>query len=289
MKFYSIFYLALMLGHQTVSQTFREELLNKHPWKAYQVVIAKESKDSLIQLTDFWDRVIEIKYDSSKALARHRDDFTVLDLNLDGKLDLIYSGSTLGAEGKSFDIYLNNGFKLETVYSGNGIATRFEMTFPKSPLKITIERSGCCDDPLNEIIDVIGSWKDDKVHFIESASVYWYSLTHIPSDKNLNINFQVINQLYMLRASPEIINSRKNDFDHYFTKGNIIAEFKKGDIGTAMASKKDSTGREWWYVIMENNMDKDFNADYYHVHPNDENKGRWLGWMSSRYLKQLDN
>ena len=104
-----------------------------------------------------------------------------------------------------------------------------------------------------------------------------------PKNLTLNVKFKVVNDKYTLRATPEI----KNEFpiSDYYEKGNLICELTKGDIGYAIASKTDETGRIWWFCIVESNIEKD--DTFYHIRKNHSNE-KWFGWISSRFVETIN-
>ena len=96
---------------------------------------------------------------------------------------------------------------------------------------------------------------------------------------NYRYKIEVLNSPYYLRATPEIIN---DEFHYHYEKGNIIAEFSKGDTGYALDQRTDNTGRVWYFVIMNPPQGNGF-----HNYDIDRHE-KWLGWMSSRFLDRND-
>ncbi len=96
------------------------------------------------------------------------------------------------------------------------------------------------------------------------------------------IEFEVVNTPYTLRITPSIdtVNWFYPD-DKDDSKGNVLLEYSKGDKGIAFAEKSDSSGRIWWYVIMDSK-----NINERKIKNRYEFKPDMKGWMSSRYLSK---
>jgi len=125
---------------------------------------------------------------------------------------------------------------------------------------------------------------DNGIFFKKILSTYLVDYTTFPDTMNIFIPFKVSSEKYNLRLSPEI-DSTTDYFGRDFY-GNEIAEYPKGSLGYALAEKKDSSGRIWWFVLMTNNI-----IPIRSFYPRWEGapiKYFSIGWMSSKYLERLD-
>jgi len=192
-------------------------------------------------------------------------------LNADTLVDLIYVGPS-GAESFQTQIFLNQENSLVLIKEELGKIERINKPFPDSPAEIHFIQYGCCDDPHNyyQIWTLTGNNIScgDKYHFLEK--------TKFPSELSHHFGIRLLNTPYMLRCTPEIINT---DYSYHYEKGNIIAEYSSGDIGQVLAIEEDNTGRIWYFVAMNKPIGKGFHN--YSIYRDE----KWLGWISSRYVE----
>jgi hypothetical protein len=104
------------------------------------------------------------------------------------------------------------------------------------------------------------------------------------------VPFYVEHEGYKFRYAPTLDDSTEGPLTGLGRHGNGLAEFHKGASGVALAESRDRDDRVWWLVlidalytdsrvsqtgqrVLEDRWDSGFS------HP------RWLGWMSSRYLR----
>jgi len=204
----------------------------------------------------------------------HYNFFAPIYLNNDTLVDFVYYDPS-GGEPFMTTIYLNTGNKLEQVKSGIGSIYRYDKPFLESPSLIHFVEWGCCDDPHN----IYQLWTLNNDLISESDQYHFLEETQLPKDMRYSFSISVQNTPYTLRATPEIINE---NFHYHYDKGNIIAEFSKGDIGHVLSTKTDSTGRVWYFVIME----KPSKVGYHNYKIYKDEK--WMGWMSSRFVEIIN-
>lgn len=185
-------------------------------------------------------------------------DFKTIDLNNDGKLDIFYSGYLAGASDSYAYIFIN---------TSDGFKKSFD-DFPGLFLfgiKKNQEFSGLIyvyegfhgDGPELCKIEILTFDSTGNTNIREL--VKYPNFTKIPTQYfEKEIEFTVKNEKYYLRSEPGEQNG--------VIIGEIHDTYTSGDKGRAFASETDSTGRVWWYVIMDNGI---------------------AGWMSSRYLEVL--
>lgn len=198
-------------------------------------------------------------------------------LNSDTLVDLIYVGPdpSLG-EGNRTEIYINAYGSLIKKKQALGTIIRIEKVFPDSPAIIHFIQYGCCDDPHNSY----QIWTCLKDEIISTEKYHFLEETNLPDTLSHSFSIRVLNTPYMLRATPEIINS---DFHYHYERGNIVVEFSRGDVDHVLSSEKDSTGRIWYFVIMNRPRNKGFhNYSYYW-------NQKWMGWISSRYVEIIND
>lgn len=213
-----------------------------------------------------------------------------VDFNHDNKLDILFTGSCILSDCNRTCYYLNTGEKYKIIFEAYGWMININYIIPGVPTSINI-----CDHPFDpgEILQLIETYNitrnsQNSITFTKSASTYVIDYTVIPDTFNMFIPFEVTQDKYNLRLSAKIDSTTDYFYREWY--GNTIATYSKGSYGYALAERKDSTNRIWWFVLMKNNI-KPTNSYY-----PDCNDPGWkdspkeyysTGWMSSRYLKTL--
>lgn len=198
------------------------------------------------------------------------------DINNDNKIDVIFNGWS-GGEPDIIRFFIQ---------SDNGYDKWFEVLQNPLEIKITNNKideiiavdNGCCD----AYQVTISKYKiKDSLHLISQTSYLdWTDM----NGKNIDpIKFEITNNIYFIRDAPKIDNVTENE--RFETKGNSIGQFKKGQKGIAYKSRIDSTGRVWWLMESEP-LDSLSNSYFYREN---DVKSSYIGWISSRYVKKLNN
>ena len=209
----------------------------------------------------------------------------LIDIDNDFQLDIIQYYNEVSI-GEKLTIYLNKNGKLEKIYDTFGKILFFNREITNSPIQIiqfVCTNSGNLTYSFDEII--ISKSEGNNLFSLRKETILLYGETIIPEEQTIYIPFKVLNNKYKLRTEPKIDNK---EITSPYNMGNTIAEFSIGDLGTAIAEKKDDTGRIWWFVVMNNNVIKDWN-DYLHIDFEYENNRNMkiFGWISSRYLEKI--
>jgi hypothetical protein len=214
-----------------------------------------------------------------------RKDLHLIDLNGDGKNDVIFEGQS-GGEIKEIGVFINTGQAYKKVFSGN--QEIIKMDWQKGHLaNLYILNSGCCADYLEfHMIYEISYTKTNIPNFkqvYQSVSIYQGTIPR--TLLNNTFQFEILNDGYKIRSAPKIDDTSFQPWDTDQTNnkgsGNSFGKLIKGAKGTAIAKLVDKTGREWIYVeIEEQYLPKN---DIIYI----ENKfpTRVIGWISSRFIK----
>ncbi|PWJ38551.1 hypothetical protein [Sediminitomix flava] len=240
--------------------------------QTYSISIGKKTKSELLQkIKPNW-----LVQEGQMSLEKYYSYFNPYYFNSDTLVDFIYEGPG-GGESDIVSIWINTGLGFENIISSAGCIEKIEKKFPYSPTEIHFIQYGCCADPHN----FYQIWTYINYEIIEGIEYNFLDATEIPKDFNYKFSIRVKNTPYKLRATPEIINDNlHSDYD----QGNVIAEYSQGDIGHVLDSKKDDTGRQWYFVLMENPLSE----EGYHSYNSLRNR-KWLGWMSGRYVEIINN
>ena len=119
-------------------------------------------------------------------------------------------------------------------------------------------------------------------HYELSYKLNFIQGTKFPNEFDISpLLFNIAKEGQQLRCTPIIEDIELNDYTLY---GNVIAEYSIGTKGMALASKKDSEGRSWWFVVIFDNsipIRTKFNQG------NNEGPYNSFGWMRNEFLKVI--
>ena len=216
-------------------------------------------------------------------------DFHFVDFSGDGVADVIYDGAwftvqegDLGAlEGTHIKLYHVVGGRAVPVMEHHGSVQRIWKGRPGEPLSFRTMHHGCCSDPQWSLTFFRPRRRGDAVRYEPYRSVLGREDLELPTQfMSSPRRFTVDQDGYLLRSTPAIAGSAAGWPDG--TGGNAMAAYGRGARGTAIAERRDTTGRVWWFVRMDGRTpprDAQFVDD-----PNSRTPTDRLGWMSSRFL-----
>jgi hypothetical protein len=258
-------------------------------WKEVEIqrpkpIIDKFIKDTPKEFQAYKRKDAEVAFLDLDSL---RKALHFLDLNGDGKEDVIFEGQSDG-EANEVAIFINTRQGYKKVFSTYQGVVKMDWE-NKRLARLYIDDWGCCDDYIERHMiyhvsyNQIGIPKFNKV--CQGLSIYNGFTPDSLLEKKFT--FEVLNEGYKMRSAPKIDDASVQPWDNDQTKntgsGNIIGRLLKGARGTALAKKLDNTGREWLFV----QIDKAYflkNDIFY-----EENKfpTKYIGWISSRFVKAL--
>jgi hypothetical protein len=272
--------ICIMISLASFSQDLKYfDSKNKLDWSQF------ESVEVTIDLLESnFDFLKNNPYPELEYIIKNLDKFHLLDIDNDQVNELIYNGWN-GGEGEMIVIYkLKDGYYKEHQRFFGRIKDirKTEINL----IRFIVYDYACCAgyvdnmetfdfNPISKQFDIVGS-----IAKIDETS--------LPSDWIEPIRFEIKNTPYNLRYSPEIITGLKNgEYDFSPINGqNITASYKAGDKGIAYAESTDSTGRVWWFVIMDSKPDSGESLYYDGNNKFDDYKP--IGWISSRYVDIVD-
>lgn len=230
-------------------------------WSDMEFKLSDNQK--MVEISKIRDEILYY-FEDNKNLSENLDNFRFIDFDNDGYIDILYTGYA-GSESKSILLFRNyDNVYYSPIFKGSGILVDL-VTFFGHLTGLKILEIPCCDEKIYKLklFNVINTGRD-----IGFQLLYEYRFlkgTQFPEDFNVNISFITKNEEYFLRSKPVIDNA------------NIIANYKSGSIGKALATKEDETGRVWYFAIMINNIEPHMSLIY-------EKMSFSFGWISSRYV-----
>lgn len=236
----------------------------------------KEKSELLAKIIDDYEYYLESEFYSETPLIKN---FKFLELNNDGKPDMIYFGES-GGEPYCTRIYISNeiGFNEPLVYY------QYLKSLKLNDNKIvsaSIVDPGCCASYMEtETVYDFDDESEPEIKIIRTR-------IHGPiSDEyeilSKPISFTIQSDFNRLRGEPMINDTGTYIYEHP-NSGNTIAIFEKGDKGKVWAIDTSDSERDWWYVEMEPKIDS-LSFDAFYFDPKKE--VRRMGWMSNKYLEK---
>ena len=224
----------------------------------------------------------------SRNLDSLANDLHFIDINADGKPDVIFDGQGPG-EGRLIEIYMRNekGYKkLLSEYQGI-VKIDWEGARIK---RVYINNWGCCADytQTNKIFEINYDQPAPAVKQIyQSICIYMNNQPEPDSLFQQPIRFEVLNDNYNVRCEPKINDTTiflwQAEQEKIKETGNTIGKLPKGSTGIALGKRTDATGRVWWYAEMDVQYKPE--KDVFYV--GNKFPTHVIGWISSRFIKVL--
>jgi hypothetical protein len=226
---------------------------------------------------------------SRSDLGPVEGNFHFLDFSGDGVADLVYSGEIWYCdegyfEGMMTRLYQSRNGKLAEIASSIGHITGAWRAGPWEPITFLVREDGCCgaEWAVYHFLHPARA-PDGSMTYTAGNYVYSQGYVELPEVRfDLPRPFSVQQNEYNLRSSPEI--------PEY--QDNILAVYGIRATGIAVGEATGPDGRVWWFVVMD--------APYRPLRVRDDSYetyvgqrglpgsgGRYVGWMSSRYLYAL--
>ena len=258
-------------------------------WKNIEKKPAASEVDKFIKSTPKEFQVYKQKDPTitSWNLDSLRKDLHFLDLNGDGKNDIVFEGQS-GGEGREIIIFINMGTSYRKVFSAFQEVVKMEW-HDNRLTRLFIYDWGCCAEYLTRYMTYDVNYSQTNMPTFKKVFQGLFFNEGIKPDNLLEkpFRFKVLIEGYKIRIAPIIDDTSYQIWTEDSTKdallGTTIGRLTKGATGTAIAKKQDNTGRVWLFVQIDELYLPKNNIFYL------ENKfpTKLLGWISSRFIKTL--
>ncbi|WP_024772644.1 hypothetical protein [Aquimarina macrocephali] len=284
----SVLIILLIIFNLTFGQDFLIEFDRYNPiytfkWDGYEVPNHYEVKLEFIKYIDSNKLLEEEKRALEMMDTQLRFEIRAVDLNNDKLADIIYQGPYTG-EGSVVYIFIQTESGFQKVFTTQQGIMKVDWKGEHLD-KLYVKDWGCCADPnlTNSVYQASYSGSIPSFKLIWK-SVELRSFITKPKHTFTPKRFEIVNQKYKFRANPWIDDKTVNEF--LGITGNTIGILKKGYKGTAYASHEDDTGRIWWYVLIDREHELENTYINYKHH---RFKPHLIGWISSRFIKEIKN
>jgi len=283
MKQFFIFLVFLILQSKSVVSQIPDVIQPKtYDWCVFETSIPDSIKLQLINRIES-ELIDEFKEYEYHTPINNLQNYHVIDFNSDGFYDIIYTGF-LGGENEGVIFFRNydNDVLIEELFKYGSIIELWR-DYDFSPLNFKLFDFSCCGGIMGSIETYLPTSSNELgFHYELSYKLNFIQGTKFPNEFDISpLLFNIAKEGQQLRCTPIIEDIELNDYTLY---GNVIAEYSIGTKGMALASKKDSEGRSWWFVVIFDNsipIRTKFNQG------NNEGPYNSFGWMRNEFLKVI--
>jgi hypothetical protein len=186
----------------------------------------------------------------AKTLETNERNYRTLDIDLDGKTDVIYNGPNPCGEGNLVMTWIagKKTYKFTDHIRQNSLYLR---VLPSNKPTIVGVSIGCCDSVTDEYF-VLGN---------DHSSLYIMKDTVRPQRPVEMAKPFTTNQEISLRSSPKIENAyNESASEHLQTAvfGNLTGKYLAGAKGSILAEQSAKNGEKWVFVSMDGSESKRF-------------------------------
>lgn len=227
---------------------------------------------------------------SAEHAGQTAEAFRFVDFSGDGVADVIYGGAPwfrneegeVGtADGSQLILWQVMDGRAVQVLDAPTSLQRAWRGKPGEPLRLRTVQHGCCDERHILIEYHAPQLRGETVRYHVTRRIVGSTNNRAPRALFSRPRpFTVMQDRYRLRHEPDV-RERMED-----SESNVQAEYRQGARGLALAESRDSTGRVWWYVLMDGRTPPDTAAVSFAFDEERDVPEDRLGWMSSRFLTE---
>ncbi len=210
----------------------------------HRLKLLQNQADFVYDTTGF-SKLPRIEYKCDNNNKGPSDYFHVVDLNNDGRMDVIYSGPC--GDVVQTGIFLNTGRVLKKVYDNVGKIVGLQQTASKTTINILKE--ACCCDFFSQYTEII---LNEKSEIARNTIVFG-----APTKISLAGRFKEDKVMGTIRTTPAVNDVIKRDECNNTVKGNQLTRIH--DFKDVIQINKAGA---WWLVLYPETSERS-----------------WIGWM----------
>lgn len=203
-------------------------------------------KDELIKsfMANRLERTVGGNCNEIKEVLNSKVPFRIIDINLDGIDDLIYSGPAgCGLEGDISFSWLGtkDGFKFETFLGGR---PKFLKVKPGKDYEIVAVEKGCCADPIDKYVKRSPNYEPRILLFKNT----FFAKKGLSTPKKFTTSQELI-----IRSSMEVNDAYdvgQSSVLETAVLGNILGKYMSGAAGKILAEATSESHQKWVFVSM---------------------------------------
>ncbi len=279
-----IIIILLVLFTTVNGQDFYPTTTTLFNWKSFEKVDKKQKTDFINTQKNYFIHFMQRNEYSSLTMEDLYKSLHFIDLNKDGIFEVVFDGASQ-SEGNETMIFQKINNQYQRVFLGRQSIVDIQW-LANGETKIYISDFGCCAEytVTNKIFKLTQS-DNNKIKLVKTYQSLSFFQGKQPDSLFSNpFKFKVLVDNYKLRHTPRFDDTSYQPWDYDTIKpvGNVIANLTKNSIGYALGYKTDKSGRQWWFVEMdEKSVFKNIKLYSDFVFPS-----RLTGWVSSNYLER---
>jgi hypothetical protein len=253
-------------------------------WKKYEQVNLKEVNAFIAEQPNYFHHFKGKNEYSTLTMKDLIKSIHFIDLNSDGVNEVIFDGPS-EAEGNETIIFQKIKNQYKRVFIGRQSIVEIKW-LSNGETKVYLSDFGCCAEYTT--IQKVFKLTHNENGMIKLVKVYQsvvFSEGKLPDSLFLSpIRFKVTIDNYKLRHTPRFDDTSYQPWDYDTSKpaGNVIAFLPKYTQGYATGYKTDKSGRQWWYV----EIDERSILNNFKLYGHEDFPTKIIGWLSSTYLEK---
>jgi len=280
----SIFLLLFLAAHIVKGQELYPVKSSLFDWTTYDQVEKKEIITFINSQKSYFNQFKRKDNYSILTMDDLIKSIHFIDLDKDGIKEIVFDGPSQ-AEGNETLIFQKNNNQYQRVFTGRQSIVDIKWQ-TNGDTKIYISDFGCCAEyTVTQKIFKLTKTDNNKIKLLKTYQSFVFFQGILPDSLfSTPIRFKVSVDNYKLRHAPRFDDTSYQPWDSDTSKpvGNVIANLTKNSFGYALGYKTDKSGRQWWYVeIDEKSVLKNVQLSGEIGFPS-----KLIGWLSSNYLER---
>ena len=195
-----------------------------------------------------------------------------MDVNYDGRIDLMQKGMMMGTEFYYFFAGTDSGFAKFSIIGGS--LHKVSSPDGKNPMKVEVISYPCCGAIHMTYISYNPLINEDNEFVYEVDSLLYYFSEYINTKGD---NFDLSGKkIECVEDSVHLLADPKEDSDILMSEGGYLgASYPKKAVGEIVAAR-DIDEQTWYFVIMQHEIPDYFNSVYYEPLSKDEHLAGWI-------------